>query len=352
MKQVNFWSDNFQNQIPFSTPKKVSPGEQVSVTCVYDTTKRPDTEFGLQTVNEMCMNFLGYYPVQRDPVTGHEINLCAFALFQGQTFTICGDGAQELALNTSVLNLRNPSFEDMQGANTTFPTEPDVCEVGTGATPSDEPGPAVSGSPETTREPVGVVPGGSPDPEESSIPGGGGLEGESESAEPSAEDDNVCFPASATVSLRGGMTKRMEDIVIGDEVLVSADTYSTVFMFTHRSAGVAYTFVRLSCDGGVKLSLTAGHFLYVNGALSMAGDVQVGDTVTLGEGGTRVVRQKAYVREKGLYNPQTLHGDIVVDGVVASTYTKSIMPDMAHGLLTPLRWVWWIGGVDVSSPFV
>ena len=40
---------------------------------------------------------------------------------------------------------------------------------------------------------------------------------------------------------------------------------------------------------------------------------------------------------KGLYNPLTLAGDIVVDGILASTYTKAVTPKMAHAALAPLR---------------
>ncbi len=43
------------------------------------------------------------------------------------------------------------------------------------------------------------------------------------------------------------------------------------------------------------------------------------------------------VWERGLYNPQTAAGDIVVDGFVASTYTTFASPRAAHALLAPLR---------------
>jgi hypothetical protein len=40
---------------------------------------------------------------------------------------------------------------------------------------------------------------------------------------------------------------------------------------------------------------------------------------------------------EGLYNPHTMHGDIVVDGVHTSTYTDSVAPALAHALLWPVR---------------
>ena len=39
----------------------------------------------------------------------------------------------------------------------------------------------------------------------------------------------------------------------------------------------------------------------------------------------------------GLYNPHTMTGDIVVDGVLTSTYTDAVAPSLAHALLWPVR---------------
>jgi Hint module len=43
------------------------------------------------------------------------------------------------------------------------------------------------------------------------------------------------------------------------------------------------------------------------------------------------------VWREGLFNPQTLHGDVVVDGLRASSYTTAVEPAVAHRLLWPLR---------------
>ena len=51
-------------------------------------------------------------------------------------------------------------------------------------------------------------------------------------------------------------------------------------------------------------------------------------------------------RKTGLYNPHTLHGDIVVDGVLTSTYTAAFSPTLAHVALAPLRALY-RAGVDI-----
>ena len=43
------------------------------------------------------------------------------------------------------------------------------------------------------------------------------------------------------------------------------------------------------------------------------------------------------VTDVGLFNPQTKHGDIVVDGVRVSTYTHAVHRNMAHAMLAPFR---------------
>ncbi len=148
----------------------------------------------------------------------------------------------------------------------------------------------------------------------------------------------VCFPGSGKVQLRGGAVKRMDEIEIGDEVLVAKDTYSPVYMWSHKEKTTKYhSFVRLRTSGGQVLTLTPSHHIEIAGRLVPAARVKVGDRVKLGAGGMATVVETSVVKERGFYNPQTLHGDIVVDGVVTSTYTKAVQPNKAHALLAPLR---------------
>lgn len=148
----------------------------------------------------------------------------------------------------------------------------------------------------------------------------------------------VCFPESATVGLEGGGRKRMDEVRVGDRVSVGNGEYSDVFMWTHnQKTDEPYPFVRLETAAGAKLTLTAGHYLRAGGELKPAGEVEVGDTVTLEDGAMSDVVRISHVHEYGFYNPQTLHGDIAVDGVVASTYTEAIAPAKAHAILAPVR---------------
>lgn len=163
------------------------------------------------------------------------------------------------------------------------------------------------------------------------------------------DDDSVCFPSSATVTLSSGSVIPMSDLRIGDQVIVSfsssssktTPTTSTVFAFSHRDPhAVAADFVTLHTRSGHKLTLSNTHYVYVSGGERMVrGDkVMVGQTVSSKSGlNDTVVRIDRNVNVVGLYNPQTAHGDIVVDGVLASTFTASVYPPAATALLVPVR---------------
>lgn len=330
VNQVNFWSDSFQNQVAID--KRLRPGDQLSISCIYDTRKLPQTRFGLQTEDEMCMDFVGYWPLQREAETNEPINLCAFARNENATSTFCGDFGGEPGTGLMLLPVPNPKFEDNVGAQTSFGNTPDQCPAETDEpsmqTPTPEPG-----SPGTDG---GVTPVDTDGGENGDEDDGGGT------ALPDTEDEGVCFPASARVTTREGK-KRMNELVIGDEVLVKSGVYSPVFMFTHRTGSVRYMFLKVSTES-LSITLTRGHYLYVNGKLAMAESVRVGDTVIEWDGGDGKVTKVERLWDNGLYNPQTISGDIVVDGIVASCYTVRVEPEIAHALLAPLRWAFWAIG--------
>jgi hypothetical protein len=140
-----------------------------------------------------------------------------------------------------------------------------------------------------------------------------------------------CFPANATVELKDGQHTTMSKLQVGDVVRVGPTEFSKVYMFSHKTMEVKAKFVKLTTAKGA-VRLTAGHYLYVNGQLQTARTVKLGDLISTGNV-TAVSAEWA----DGLFNPHTLHGDIVVDGVQTSTYTENVAPALAHALLWPLR---------------
>lgn len=146
-----------------------------------------------------------------------------------------------------------------------------------------------------------------------------------------------CFPRSARVVVEGGASKSMKDLRIGDRVLVAPGVFSPVILFSHRVSKGTFAFLRIALESGDSLTTTAGHYIYVNGDLRVAALNMRGDTLELANGSRSAIIGVKKISEVGLYNPQTMDGDIIVDGVRCSTYTSALAPGTAHGLLAPIR---------------
>lgn len=94
---------------------------------------------------------------------------------------------------------------------------------------------------------------------------------------------------------------------------------------------------------------TSQRFLRVNGGLVAAGRIRVGDGLETAAGVASRVTQTSREYGSGLYNPQTLDGEIVVDGILASTYTTAVAPATAHAWLAPVRLMYQMCGLYTTS---
>lgn len=184
-----------------------------------------------------------------------------------------------------------------------------------------------------------------------------------------------CFPGDAQVILEGGGSKHMQDLLPGDRVLTSSSRdrpdspllYSPVLSFLDRQPNVSKTFYVIRTDAGHNITLTAAHLIFTadcagersqettlqdsveDGRPSrtaglrtvFASEVQPGQCVFTSSGGTRsrvsVVTLVEERRGAGLYAPLTMHGSIMVDGVLASCYASVDSHRLSHWALAPLR---------------
>mmetsp|Transcript_6356 Transcript_6356/g.12659 ORF Transcript_6356/g.12659 Transcript_6356/m.12659 type:complete len:251 (+) Transcript_6356:1184-1936(+) len=155
-------------------------------------------------------------------------------------------------------------------------------------------------------------------------------------------ESRACFSATGMVELRGGIMRPMHVLQVGDLVRTSNTSFSPVLGFTHRDRSTPFTFlsitVKAKSDSIHTVLATPGHFLVdANGNFVQAQHVRLGDVLShVQEGPAQVVRIDRTQR-RGAYNPQTLSGSIVVDGIQATCYTRAIHPTTAHTLLLPLR---------------
>lgn len=147
-----------------------------------------------------------------------------------------------------------------------------------------------------------------------------------------------CFPGAATVVTENGGSKAMRDVQIGDRVqVVRADGtlgFDDVYLMTHHDAVASRPYVELTLDSGRRLRLSPRHFIPVASAVATrwedavvrgADEVMPGDSVWYRDdaGGLRSakVTGTATLVATGAFNPLTLGGTIVVDGVAASAHS-------------------------------
>lgn len=144
-----------------------------------------------------------------------------------------------------------------------------------------------------------------------------------------------CFPASARISV-DETTVAISQLSTGTSVHVGEGIFSPVFSWTHRDPHARSLFVEMRTKTR-HLRASPGHFVYVRSGALPAKEVRVGMALRLADGDYDDIVSISHVKDVGLYNPQTLHGDVVVNGFVTTTYTTAIQPAAAHALLAPVR---------------
>lgn len=163
-----------------------------------------------------------------------------------------------------------------------------------------------------------------------------------------------CFAPDATASVKNVGWVPMKDLKVGDKVLTSSGTYQPIYSMFYSSATqeTPYLQIHTSENENVTdmrpLELTANHMLQVAGYDNVipAWQVKVGDFIyvmdqdeqhnslpmSIQQQSFRPVRVNEIqnVIRRGLYNPLTPDGTIVVDGIVASAYASPLGTEHVH----------------------
>jgi len=166
----------------------------------------------------------------------------------------------------------------------------------------------------------------------------------------------ICFSSSSTAIVKGKGETTMDSIDVGDQVLTAMGDYEIIYSIDHRSKTKLTHFIQIDYsllplttatiteDGDNSsttknghnnkrqqqqqhknmkpLEITSKHMLFLVGKENPipANTVQIGDQIqTLGGPGT--VTDISTITKKGFYNFLTKSGSIVVNGILASTYS-------------------------------
>ena len=108
----------------------------------------------------------------------------------------------------------------------------------------------------------------------------------------------------------------MESLQIGDFVRAGKHQFSQVYSFLHLNRDTKADFIQIRADGlKTPLEVSPEHMVFVENIPIPASQVKVGDML-----GTHKISDVKTVRRHGVYAPVTESGDIVVSGILASSY--------------------------------
>lgn len=145
---------------------------------------------------------------------------------------------------------------------------------------------------------------------------------------------SVLVAASFPASIDALEEKPMGRLRVGDNVLVAANKFEAVYGFAHKHNAKHVEFIKVFIEDEARpLELTGNHLTHVVGYDKPlpASQLQVGQSLqgvvhhlSGGKNGgpRRIVKIESSERDDGLYAPLTASGNIVVNGLLVSTYVS------------------------------
>ncbi len=182
---------------------------------------------------------------------------------------------------------------------------------------------------------------------------------------PTNVDRETCFPSSSVVNVqrKDGVIKqkKMADLEVGDKVMSwdekrNRAIFTQAIMFAHHASdAMDVEYLKIALEDGNKITLSGNHLVMVGEYKKaiMAQKVKPGDILFTVEENLEISPKKVLAVEKvieqGVYCPITLHGNLIVDNVLASCYAsvqdhvfleglvKISAQSIAHFGLMPMR---------------
>ncbi len=177
--------------------------------------------------------------------------------------------------------------------------------------------------------------------------------------------DDTCFPSSSVVNVQSKdgviRQKKMVNLDVGDKVMSCDEKrnraiFTQVIMFAHRASdAMDVEYLKIALEDGNKITLSGNHLVMVGERKKaiMAQKVKPGDILFSVDENLEISPKKVLAVEKvieqGVYCPITLHGNLIVDNVLASCYAsvqdhvffeglvKISAQSIAHFGLMPMR---------------
>jgi hypothetical protein len=131
-----------------------------------------------------------------------------------------------------------------------------------------------------------------------------------------------CFSGENIVEVQGKGMVKMDTVRIGDFVRVADNQFSQIYSFGHLDKEMVAEYLQIFSGNAhdAPLEVTRNHMVYVStGQIVLALQVRVGDQL---QGMDHPVVKIQSIQRRGVYAPVTFAGDIMVSGVMASSYVS------------------------------
>jgi hypothetical protein len=139
-----------------------------------------------------------------------------------------------------------------------------------------------------------------------------------------------CFHGDSTVLLESGSTKRLSELSLGERIKTSDGqggfSFNPVLTLPHANNTEPAAFLTLTTETGKKVDMTSDHFIpKCDQEQVTAGELVVGDCLHTVDG-KETLMEISSTAKNGVFTAITQDKFIVVDGVVASSFSKDSDP--------------------------
>jgi len=134
--------------------------------------------------------------------------------------------------------------------------------------------------------------------------------------------DAHCHPASTTLELEDGTSRRIDQVAVGDVIRTEAG-YEPITALMHAEHGKRTNFFRFHTKDA-SMAITQGHYIFVNGVERDPATVKEGEMLTTRCCGEQPIERIERTTEEGSFHITTSSTTYYADGVLSSTYVAMV----------------------------
>jgi len=143
--------------------------------------------------------------------------------------------------------------------------------------------------------------------------------------------EGACFHGDGAVLLESGSSKRLSELSLGERIKTSDGrgnfSFNPVLTLPHANNTEPAMFLTFTTESGKKVDMTSDHFIpRCDQEVLTAGELVVGDCLMTVDGKETLI-DVSWSKKSGVYTAVTENKFIVVDGVVASPFSKNSDPN-------------------------